>query len=114
MSITYRLKGLDSFIRNVERKKKNVKIAVDKELQRSSFRVEKQAKLNAPVDTGWLRKQIYADQQRLLHHRVISPALYSIYLELGTRKMAAQPYLDPALRAEWPVLMANLNKMFKR
>ncbi|BAU59882.1 hypothetical protein Javan531_0034 [Streptococcus phage Javan531] len=45
---------------------------------------------------------------------MVSPALYSIYLELGTRKMEAQSFLDPALRKEWPVLMANIKKMFKR
>lgn len=114
MSITYRLKGLDKFIRKVEQKPKAVRIAVNQELQRSSLRVEKQAKVLAPVDTGWLRSQIYAEEQRMLHHSVTSPALYSVYLELGTRKMKAQPFMDPALRAERPVLMANLNKMFKR
>lgn len=114
MSLIYKLKGLDRFIRSVELKSKTAQKAVDAELKRSAHRVEKLARVNAPVDTGWLRSQIYAEQQRLLHHRVVSPALYSVYLELGTRKMAAQPFLDPALRAEWPRLMENLKKMFKR
>lgn len=114
MSLSYKMKGLDRFIRQVEQKQKSVKAAVDAELQRSAYRVERQAKILAPVDTGWLRTQIYNEQQKLLHYRVTSPALYSVYLELGTRYMSAQPFLDPALRAEWPVLMANLKKMFKR
>lgn len=114
MSLIYRLRGLDKFIRSVERKQATAQKAVDAELRRSAKRVEKQARLNAPVDTGWLRSQIYTEQKKILHHRVISPALYSVYLELGTRKMAAQPFLDPALRAEWPRLMANLKKMFTR
>lgn len=113
MSLTYKLKGLDKFIRQVEYKQKSVRVAVDAELSKSANRVEKQAKILAPVDTGWLRTQIYNEQQKLLHYRVTSPALYSVYLELGTRYMSAQPFLDPALRAEWPVLMANLKKMFK-
>lgn len=114
MSLTYKLKGLDRFIRQVEQKQKSVKAAVDAELQRSAYRVERQAKILAPVDTGWLRRQIYNEQQKMLSYRVVSPALYSVYLELGTRYMPAQPFLDPALRKEWPVLMANLKKMFKR
>lgn len=114
MSLTYRLKGLDKFIRQVEQKQRTVRLVVDAELRRSANRVERKAKILAPVDTGWLRTQIYNEQQKLLHYRVTSPALYSVYLELGTRYMSAQPFLDPALRAEWPILMANLNKMFKR
>ncbi|MFS5773735.1 HK97-gp10 family putative phage morphogenesis protein [Streptococcus agalactiae] len=114
MSVTYRLRGLNKFIRRVEQKQKNVRVAVDSVLSRSAHRVEKQAKILAPVDTGWLRGQIYNEQQKLLHYRVTSPALYSVYLELGTRYMSAQPFLDPALRAEWPTLMANLKKIFKR
>ncbi|HFX4885879.1 TPA: HK97-gp10 family putative phage morphogenesis protein [Streptococcus pyogenes] len=114
MSLIYRMGGLDRFLRSVERKQKSVRIAVDKELSKSAARIERQAKILAPVDTGWLRAQIYSEQQRLLHYRVVSPALYSIYLELGTRKMEAQSFLDPALRKEWPVLMANIKKMFKR
>ena len=113
MSLTYRMKGLDRFIRSVELKPKEAQKAVNAELARSSYRVERLARVNAPVDTGWLRSQIYAEEQKLLYHKVISPALYSVYLELGTRKMAAQPFMDPALRAEWPRLMANLNRMFK-
>lgn len=114
MSLTYRMRGLDRFLRSVERKQKSARIAVDKKLSKSAARIERQAKILAPVDTTWLRSQIYNEQQKLLHYRVVSPVLYSIYLELGTRKMEAQPFLDPALRKEWSVLMANLKKMFKR
>lgn len=67
MSLTYKLKGLDKFIRRVEYKQKSVRVAVDAELSKSANRVEKQAKILAPVDTGWLRTQIYNEQQKLLN-----------------------------------------------
>ncbi|OHX28329.1 hypothetical protein BKX95_00280 [Streptococcus iniae] len=114
MSLSYKMRGLDEFIKHAMKQKQEVKSAVDFEIGQAALRVERRAKILAPVDTGWLRTQIYNEKQRMMHYKVISPALYSVYLELGTRYMSAQPYLDPALRAEWPVLMANLKKMFRR
>lgn len=58
----------------------------------------------SPVDTGALRASIDTRSVRflgVLHASVrVSPGvLYDIYQELGTYKMAAQPYLRPAARA---------------
>ena len=114
MSLNYKVKGLDRYIRTVDHKGKKAKYAVDKVLNRSSLRVERLAKLYAPWDTGWLSENIYSMQEKMLGYKVISPVFYSIYVELGTRKMAEQPFMEPAMREEYPKLMKNLNKMFKR
>lgn len=114
MSLTYRVKGLDKFSRETHRKGRQAPIAVDRELNRSSLRVERLAKLYAPWDTGWLSENIYSMQEKMLGYKVISPVFYSIYVELGTRKMAEQPFMEPAMREEYPKLMNNLNKMFRK
>lgn len=114
MSFSYKVKGLDKYIQSVDRKGKQAKYAVDKVLNRSSLRVERLAKLYAPWDTGWLSESIYSMQVKLLGYRVFSPVFYSIYVELGTRKMDAQPFMDPALRNEYPKLMNELNTMFRK
>lgn len=114
MSITYNLKGMSTFIRKVHQKPKQAREAVSKELNRSSLRVEKKAREYAPYDTGWLSLNIYSYQDAMLRFKVVSPAHYSIYLELGTRKMLAQPFMEPALREEYPILMSNLKRMFRR
>lgn len=111
--ITYKLKGLDGFLRNVRKKPREAQRAVDKVLARSSLRVERGAKFYAPWDTGWMSNTIYSAPSGLLSHKVVSPAHYSVYVELGTRKMAAQPFMMPALESEYPKLMGELKVMFK-
>ena len=114
MSLSYKVKGLDKFIRSAENKGRRASSVVDKELNRSSLRVERSAKKGAPWDTGWLSENIYSSKASRLGYKVISPAEYSVYVELGTRKMIAQPFMEPALKEEHPKLMNNLNKMFTK
>lgn len=51
-------------------------------------------------DTGTLRRNITVTQVGPLHVRVASNAPYSAYLEFGTSKMAARPFMGPAARAK--------------
>lgn len=69
--------------------------------------VELGAKRMAPVDTGHLRGSIAAGGGGMTW-RVTAAAHYAAYVELGTRRMSAQPYLVPALRIEWPKVTAYL------
>lgn len=112
MSIKVQFRGVDKFIRMARMKGEQAKQAVDQELMRSSLRVERKARILAPVDTGWLREGIYSYRESFKRHIVVSPVEYSIYLELGTRKMSPQPYMYPSLEAEAPILFRNLQKMF--
>jgi hypothetical protein len=97
-------------------------------VRRTAFAIERDAKMRAPVDTGALRASIYTVTHgtsgysrgiRSVARRrgksaqapsIGSPASpleaivavgvnYGIYVELGTHKMAAQPYLIPAAEA---------------
>jgi len=113
MRVNYRMKGLNKFLRQVRKKPKQVETQVDQELARSSLRVERDSKMLAPWDTGWMSNNIYSDKEGNLRFRVVSPAHYSIYVELGTRNQAAQPFFFIALEDEFPKLMKNLNKIVK-
>lgn len=114
MSFTYKVKGLDKYIRRVQGKTKQARRAVSAELQRSALRVERKAKMKAAVDTGFMRNGIFVARLGMLRYKVTSPAGYSVYVELGTRKMKAQPFLGPAMKEESEVLFKNLHKMFRR
>lgn len=96
MSFSYKVKGLDKFIRRVQSKPKQAQRAVSAELNRSALRVERKAKIKAAVDTGFMRNGIFVARVGMLRYKVTSPAGYSVYVELGTRKMKAQPFLGPA------------------
>lgn len=114
MSFSYTLKGMDKFMRKVQNKPREARRAVSAELQRSALRVERKAKMKAAVDTGFMRNGIFAARVGMLRYKVTSPAGYSVYVELGTRKMKAQPFLGPAVKEESEVLFKNLRKMFRR
>ena len=75
---------------------------VAKDLQRRALQVDRQAKHLCPVDTGRLRDSITNELGRDsigLYALIGSNVEYAIYVELGTSRMAAQPFLRPALQA---------------
>lgn len=76
-------------------------------LAKTAHDVELGAKQTAPVDTGNLRASIAAAGGGLTW-RVTAAAHYAAYVELGTRKMSAKPYLVPALRTQFPKLVSYL------
>ena len=69
---------------------------------RTADKIVKEAKRLCPVDTGHLRDSIKrsASKRTARGYRVIvgTPVRYAGYVEFGTRKMSAQPYLRPAFR----------------
>lgn len=75
---------------------------VGRDLARRAVKVDRAAKRGCPVDTGRLRSSIGwelgADAGGLLAV-VGTDVEYAPYVELGTSRMAAQPFLRPALSA---------------
>ena len=69
--------------------------------------VVESAKRHCPVDTGRLRRSISSivSKNKLV---VGSRVHYAAYVEGGTAKMAAQPYLRPALMEN----IKNIRKVF--
>lgn len=74
------------------------KVEMDEELEDLGREAVAQAQRMAPVATGELRGSI---AYRVSNGELIlyADAPHAAYVELGTRKMAAQPYLRPALEA---------------
>lgn len=112
MKITYKVKGLDQFNRIIKNKPKEVEEAVAKVTNRFAFRIEMTARDTAPYDTGWLSENIYSEMVTNVRYRIIAATDYAIYVELGTRYMMAQPYLYPALEANYQPYMKTLQKIF--
>jgi HK97 gp10 family phage protein len=72
--------------------------------------VEAHAKGNAAVDTGHMRNAINTVGKGLTYE-VHSPAEYSVYVELGTSRMAAQPFMMPALEFVRPSYLAAMRSL---
>lgn len=86
---------------------KSVEEATNLALTASALLVEGQAKAICPVDTGNLRNSITHEVEGN-EARVGTNISYAIYQELGTSKMAAQPFLNPALEQN----KGNIRKIF--
>ena len=56
---------------------------------------------------------IHSLKRGYLHYEVISPVFYSIFNELGTRKMSAQPFVYPALQEDFPLLIRRLKRIIE-
>lgn len=74
-------------------------------IAKTAYDIEADAKAKAPVDTGNLRNSIGTDITDGGYAAEIGPsASYGAYVEMGTRHMAAQPYLGPAFDRRAPGL----------
>lgn len=65
-------------------------------IQKAAFDCQSQAQQTAPVDTGFLRNSIHVEQDGEASYRVVVGASYGWYVELGTHRMRARPFLFPA------------------
>lgn len=85
-------------------------------LNRAALGTEGDAKQLAPVDTGFLRNSIQANPSATagrLKSETNVAAEYGINVELGTVKMAAQPYLSPAFETNRTDALSQLKKVLK-
>ena len=101
--ITLDTSGLDLILRDMKKNKAQA-------LEEIGARVERRAKELVPVDTGFLRSSInHQVAGNVLH--INADADYASFIEFGTMRMTAQPYLLPAVREvqpQIPSIMANL------
>lgn len=109
MSVYYTVPGLKLFKRHIQNVTDDTLVAIDNELKQSTENIKRESKHISPWDTGAMSQDIYDNMIEPFHYEVVSPQYYSIFNELGTRKMRAQPFLYPAVDKEWWKLYGRLN-----
>jgi len=72
----------------------------------------REAKVFAPVDTGKLRQSIKAEKQNNYLWFVTAYEKYARWVEFGTSKMAAQPFMHPAFRVIAKQYIRDLKRQF--
>jgi hypothetical protein len=107
-------------------------------VRKAAFDVEAQAKARAPVDTGFMRNSLYVVTKASSTYSQASSdtpppgasllpeipkptddmtafvavgANYGLYVEMGTSRMAAQPYLIPAADMVRPLFIEALARL---
>lgn len=79
----------------------------------SMCHIEEQRRV--PVDTGFLKRSIFITIKDLgLTAKIEPTANYASYVEYGTRKMDAQPYVRPAYDKASKEFVERTNKLFKK
>ena len=81
--------------------------------------IEGTAKTLAPVDTGFLKSSITTSDLRSVSRdspsaEVVASANYAIYQELGTSRMAAQPFLGPAADKHSPAFEKAMAQIIEK
>ena len=96
--------NFDSFTRNLENSREQALIAAVQELNNTALSVESTAKQNIKnnktVDTGRLLGSINTKLAKVSTNataEVGTNVEYANYIEYGTSKMGAKPFLNPAL-----------------
>lgn len=87
-------------------------------LDRWLEQVEKDAKTIAPVRTGFLKDNIRSLGTRIagdvIKGSVLSAAEYSSFVEDGTSRMSAQPFLKPSFEKNIDELVTELTQLFEK
>ena len=87
-------------------------------LLRAALIVERDAKLNAPVDTGRLRISISSRVMKKVlqkpYAEVGTNVEYAKSVEFGTSKQSAQPFLFPAYNNNKDKILKELAKAFQK
>ncbi len=84
----------------------------DAAVVKAALDIEAQAKMRAPVLTGFLRGSIQASRVGPRHWRVDVGADYGIYQEYGTVHSNPHPFFEPAVNAVWPTFQEAMRSLF--
>lgn len=80
-------------------------------VQKTAADIGADAKSLAPVDTGNLKSSIGVGKVGPLESVVGPTANYGIYLELGTSRMPAQPFMGPATDRRVPAFLQAMEQI---
>lgn len=79
-------------------------------------RIQKRAKKAAPYETGELRRSIKvtrARSRKVISVEITAESDHAVFQEYGTTRNPARPFMRPALHAEIPAFMEDLNEVLR-
>ena len=112
--VSIEITGLESVKAKLLDVNSSLSINVNKAIMDGGFLVERDAKKRCPVDTGRLRSSINTRKTGNLEVTVMDGVDYGKFIEYGTSKMRAQPFMRPAANAQKPAIISLVNLAVKR
>lgn len=119
MRTRMQVKGLVELKKNLEKVGRNVTDVMDDAIMAGAAVIEKAAKAKAPVKFGRLRRSITAEIKSKSYTFVtvrVGPGkegFYGRFVELGTKKMPAKPFLRPAFDENVQEARKEIRKVIK-
>ena len=112
MSKSFEVRGVDGLLKQLH---KNANLDdVKNVVKMNATELERNAKRDAPVDTGFLRRSIGLEfEDAGFTARVMATAEYAPYLEFGTRFMSAQPFIRPSFYPQSFRFKQDLDRLMK-
>ena len=95
-NIGFAVIGADKVIAKLEKISKGAQSKTDNFLLKVGATIERYAKIRCPVDTGALRASIHHDLVKQGLVFVGAEKDYAAYVEYGTSRMNAQPFMRPS------------------
>lgn len=83
-------------------------------VRKTAFAIQASAKEKAPVDTGNLRSGIAVSTGSQYDAEVYAQANYAKFVELGTSRMAPQPFMRPAADEHEPGFISAMQEITGR
>ncbi|RLD18800.1 MAG: hypothetical protein DRI69_09645 [Bacteroidetes bacterium] len=113
--MTVTVRGISAVIRNIAKLNTQIEEGARKAQMRAALEVEREAVALVPVDTGRLKGSIDVQEVGDVLEvgsgvKAGSNVSYAHFVEFGTNKQAAQPYLQPAVeivRHKYPDMIVN-------
>lgn len=111
--IEIKIEGLNNLERNSNKYSQHVLDALDEAVQRGALKVLATAKELSPVDTGRLRNSIHYSKTGEAEAEVKATANYSTFIEFGTSRQRAQPFMRPAAEANEREIVRQVKELTK-
>jgi len=114
-SIGFEASELRTLERRLQLGERDARVKASDAVRKAAFEIERRAKMRAAVDTGNMRNSINTtiegDVYSALSAEVGPEAHYGVFVELGTERMAPQPFLGPAFDEVEPSFIQALQKI---
>lgn len=116
--VEIRIEGLKEALKDIDKDAEAFLTKADRRIKIAGVRTEAYAKELAPVDTGWLRRNIRHDPSAPFLEAIVTAETsqteaddYASYQEFGTSRMRAQPYMRPAANKALERLTEEIRKL---
>lgn len=103
--------NLDQILSHITQKVASMEVQIDHAIQGAGIDCQKFAKIACPVDTGRLRSSIQYENKGFQKCICETTVFYGVFIELGTYKMSAQPFMGPAYEDAKKILIQKLKEL---